>query len=56
MRKEELKKRIEGYYGHLILLSTLHNQEKPFCQSFSENGSSSTRKAAPPEEPELEPF
>jgi hypothetical protein len=29
------KRKKEGHYGHFTLLFTFHNQEKPFCQTFS---------------------
>jgi hypothetical protein len=54
-RKEKGNKK-EGYGRHFILSSTLHRQEKLFCQTFSQNGFSSIEKAAPPEESEPKPF
>jgi hypothetical protein len=34
-RREIEGKKKKRYYGHFILLSTLHNHEKLFCQTFS---------------------
>jgi hypothetical protein len=57
-RREKRKKEIEkkGIIDISPFLSNLHCREKPFCQTFSKNDSNTTREAAPPEEPEPEPF
>jgi hypothetical protein len=33
-KRKEKKENREGHYGHSTLLSTLHSQEKLFCQTF----------------------
>jgi hypothetical protein len=33
--KKENQKKSEGHYGHFTPLSTLHGQEKLFCQMIS---------------------
>ena len=40
----------------LFLLCILNNLEKPLYQNIFQNGSNSIREAAPPEEPESEPW
>jgi hypothetical protein len=35
VEKKIKEKKKKGHYGHCTLLSTLHNQEKSFCQIFS---------------------
>jgi hypothetical protein len=44
-----------GHYRLFIVLSTSHNQEKLFCQMFSQNGFSSTEEFDPPAQPQPEP-
>jgi hypothetical protein len=54
--KEEKKekggeKKEWGHYRLFIVLSTSHREEKLFCQTFSQNGFSSTEESAPPAQP-----
>jgi hypothetical protein len=44
-----------GHYRLFIVLSTSHNQEKLFCQMFTQNGFSSTEEFDPPAQPQPEP-
>jgi hypothetical protein len=53
-RKKKIKKEEEGYYGHSLISSTFHNQEKLFCQTFLQKGFGFTRESASPTQPQPE--
>jgi hypothetical protein len=56
MEKGKKENEKQGRYGHFTFSMYFKQTREAVLPNIFQNGSNSTREAAPPEEPELEPF
>jgi len=55
-KKKKKKMEKQGCYGHFIFPMYFKQTKEAVLPNVFQNGSNSTREAAPPEESELQPF